>query len=293
MEKDLNDPLGKRIFQMVSRYTAPFLIIGDVANEDPRETMKIFENPESLEKKLLLAYNKRLKECRTKIKRSSIRSVISIFLSKVGLVLLIEIPFDVYITHKFSYIATGISLSVPPALMLFIVSNIHPPKPEITPQVIMESIKVVKGAERQESFEIRLSRKRGVRLNFILSFTSIGLSGLVFWLIIFNLLKIDFSVLSILIFLLFFCLIAFSGIKTGQWARELKIGQEKETVKSFILDLIFFPFIRVGRWLSSQIQRYNIFILLFNLVFEAPLQTFFEFLESWRGYIKEKKEEME
>ncbi len=293
IDQEIASPAGKKIFQVISWHTAPFFIIGDMVSKDPKEASQFFETPEILEQKLSEVYNKRYNLCKAKVRRSGWRSVISIFFSKMVLVFLIEIPFDMYVTKKFALPAFGVNLLLPPSLMFLIVSSIRAPRAENTPRVIMESIKATRALEKPEIYEIRLPRKRGLVLNAILTIMFLGISGGVFGALIYGLSLIGFSVLSIIIFFIFFCLIAFSGIKTQQLARELKIVEEKEGIGVFLADLFFLPFVRVGRWLSGQLQKYNIIILLLNLFFEAPLQTFFEFLESWRGYIKEKKEEME
>lgn len=293
IDREISSPLGRKISQTISRYIAPFLVISDVVSKNPTESLKIFESPEILEKSLLGAYAKRLKSCRAKVQRAGARSVISILLSKLALALAIEIPFDIRITHQFSLPALAINLAFPPFLMFLIVSTIRPPGPESGPKVIMEAIKIIKGSEKPEIHEIKLKRERGAALHFISTLIFFTISTAVFGAIILGLLKIKFSILSILIFLIFFCLIAFSGIKTYKFARELKIESEIEGWKSFLADLFFLPFVRTGKILSLQLQRYNIFILLLNLFFEAPLQTFFGFLETWRKYLKEKREETE
>ena len=293
IDREIESLLGKRVFSVVSQYTAPFLVIGDIVSENSKEAQKFFEEPEILEQKIREAYDKRYKTCKAKIHRSSWRSVVSIFLSKVALAFLIEIPFDIFITKKFYLPTLGANFLIPPALMFAIVSSIQAPRAENAPRVVMEAIKVIKGAGKPEIYEIKLPKKRGLFLNVFLGLVYLFISGTIFGLITYGLWKINFSILSIIIFFIFFCLIAFSGIKTQQWARELKVGKEREDIRGFLVDLFFLPFVRVGKWLSGQFQKYNLFILLLNLFFEAPLQTFFEFLEAWRGYIKEKKEEVE
>ena len=75
--------------------------------------------------------------------------------------------------------------------------------------------------------------------------------------------------------------------------KRIIIEENKEGVVPFLGDLLFLPFVRVGKWLSGKFKRYNILILLLNLFFEAPLQTIFQFIDNWHGYMREKKEDME
>lgn len=293
IEEELKNPLGKKIFKKISQHSAPFLIIADVASQNPSESQKWFETPEIAEQKLLSVYNTRHKSCKEKMRRSAVRSVISIFLSKIALALIIEIPFDLYIAKGFYVPSLMINLLTPPALMFLIVSSHKAPSQDNTVKIVMEAIKATSNLEKPKIYSVAGPKKRSFGLNLFLGFFFAAISLLVFWTIISLLLKINFSFLSIAIFFIFVCLIAFSGMKTKQWAEELRVGEEKEGIFAFFADLFFLPFIRVGKWLSGQIQKYNLFILMLNLFFEAPFQTFFEFIESWRGYIKDKKEEME
>lgn len=293
IEEELKNPLGKKIFKKISQHSSPFLIIHDVATLNPTEIKKSFETPEIAEQKLLSAYGSRYKACKEKMQRSARRSVLSIFLSKIALALIIEIPFDLYVAKNFFLPALGINFLAPPVLMFLIVFSHKVPSKDNATKIVMEAIKATRVLEKPEVYTISSPKKRSFALNIFLNLFFATVSFLIFLTVILALSKIGFSFLSIAIFFIFVCLIAFSGMKTEQWAKELKVGEEKEGVLIFLTDLFFLPFIRTGKWLSGQIQRYNIFILFLNLFFEAPIQTFFEFIESWRGYIKEKKEEIE
>ncbi|MFH0791901.1 MAG: hypothetical protein V1905_01670 [bacterium] len=293
IDQEINNPVGKRIYKIISRHIAPFLIIGDIVGDNPFSGEHILEEKEELEIKLLSAYRLRHDTVKAKVRRSGIRSVISILLSKMFITFLAEIPIDKYITHSFSWPVLAINLLIPPSLMLIIASSIKPPKIEIAPRVAMEAIRYIKSAKQVETYEIRPQKQRGLALNAFLALIFLAISSGVFLGVIYILNKIHFSFLSIVIFFVFFCLIAFSGIKTQQWTRELSIEEDKESFFKFIGDLFFLPFVRVGKWLSGKFKRYNILILLLNLFFEAPLQTVFQFIDSWHGYLKEKKEEME
>ena len=66
----------------------------------------------------------------------------------------------------------------------------------------------------------------------------------------------------------------------------------KESFLTTIFDLFSLPIIRVGKWLSGQWTRFNILVVLFNTLLDLPFQGFIEFLEQWRIFLKEKKEEI-
>jgi hypothetical protein len=92
---------------------------------------------------------------------------------------------------------------------------------------------------------------------------------------------------------MFLSLISFSALRIKEWTNELTVGEEKEGWRSFFLDLVALPIIRVGKWLSGELQRFNIFVVFLNILFEAPLQSIIAFIGEWRSFVKEKKEELQ
>jgi len=72
----------------------------------------------------------------------------------------------------------------------------------------------------------------------------------------------------------------------------LDIIEEKETFFTFFFDLFALPIIRVGKWLSGQWAKYNVIVVFMNFLIDMPFQVFVEFLEQWRYFLKEKKEEI-
>ncbi len=113
-----------------------------------------------------------------------------------------------------------------------------------------------------------------------------------FGLIILGLQKLNFGILSIIIFLIFISLISFAGVKIRERSRELEVIEKKESFLMIFIDFFSLPIIRVGKWLSSQWAKYNIIIVLINFLIDLPFQSFVEFLEQWRAFLKEKKEEI-
>ena len=91
---------------------------------------------------------------------------------------------------------------------------------------------------------------------------------------------------------MFFSLIAFAGAKIRERARELDVMEKRGGFLTFLTDTFSLPFLMVGRWLSRQWMRFNIVVVLITALIDMPFQLFTEFLEYWRTFLKEKKEEI-
>ncbi|MBI2450627.1 MAG: hypothetical protein HYV47_03805 [Candidatus Nealsonbacteria bacterium] len=292
VENSLRHPLTEKFYAICERYDTAYLILGDIISAEPSEIENILSNPEVLENKIKAVYKERLKKVKGSLKRAAFYSTLSILLSKMLIAFAIEVPFDKYVTGAFDYFNMGINILIPPLLMVFLVISIKPPSRQNEQLVVMEIMKIAYEREGKDIYEIRTAPKRGLILNsimvliYLLSF--IASFGLIVW----GLRKLNFSPISIIIFLMFTSLISFAGIKIRQRARELKMEKDKESFLQTFIDLFSLPIIQVGKWLSSQWQKYNAVAVLLNSLLDMPFQVFLEFLEQWRSFLREKKEEI-
>lgn len=290
LEKDLKHPLAEKFYQVCEKYDTPYLILGDILEKNLPEASKILSQPEILEKEIKESYQKRLLKLKGRLRRAALYSVISIFVTKILMALAIEIPFDKYVIGHFNYQTLGLNILIPPFLMFFLILTIRPPKKENLTQVIMETMKIIYKTEKKEIYPIKLKKKKGCV--FIITIFYLLTFFFSFGIIIWGLNKLNFSILSTAIFLMFFSLIFFAGVKIRERAKELTVLAEKTGFLTFLVDTFSLPFLRIGKWLSTKLAKYNLILILINILIDLPFQLFTEFLEHWRAFLKEKKEEI-
>lgn len=292
IEYEFSRSTATKFYSICERYDTAYLLLGDIIEKDPMTAPQRLENPEILENEVKEAYNRRLLKGALKIKRAAIYSTISIFITKVAIALAIEVPIDRYIfVNQFNPLALAINITVPPLLMAILILTIRQPSPDNLQKSILEVVKLAYETDQKDKYTIIFPKKRKAisGIIFLVYLASFIVSfGAIIWILS----KLKFSLLSQFIFLMFVSLIAFAGTKLRQRAKELVIQEEKESFLMGILDLFALPVIQVGKWLSGKLAKYNIFILLFTALVEMPLQAFIEFLEQWRYFLKEKKEEI-
>lgn len=292
IENALVHPLSEKFYAVCERYDTSYLILGDIVAQNPTQANEILANPEILESKIKEAYGLRLKKVRQKMSRAAIYSTLSIFLTKVLVAVAVEVPFDQYVTQQLNYFNSALSILIPPFLMFILVLSIRPPSKHNADLVIMEVMKITYGKEKKDVYEIKPSPRRGLILNFFMVLFYLASFAASYGLIVWGLQKLNFSVLSVGIFLIFVSMISFAGVKIRQRAKELVVEKEKDTFFHTIIDLFSLPIIQVGRWLSNQWTKYNAVAVLFNSLLDMPFQLFVEFLEQWRFFLKEKKEKI-
>jgi hypothetical protein len=292
IKREISHPLAEKFYKICERYDTPYLILGDIISEDPLEIQEKIKEPAELENRITAVYQKRLKTLKNRVRRAAIYATLSIFVTKMLLAFAVEIPFDKYVTGQFNYSTIGLNILIPPLLMFFLVLTIRPPRKENLQQVIMEVMKIAYQRERKEIYPVELPKKRGWLMNAIITIFYLLTFIISFGLIIWGLQRLNFGILSIIIFLVFISLISFAGVKIRERSRELEVMKKKESFLMVFIDFFSLPVIRVGKWLSAQWARYNVIIILINFLIDMPFQSFVEFLEQWRAFLKEKKEEI-
>lgn len=288
--KALKHPLGESFYKIAERYDAPYLILGDVIFENTASFMEIADDHDKLDVKIGEAYKARLSRLKGKVRRAAFYSTFSIFLTKVIIVLAIELPVDKYFKGSFNYTAIAISILIPPILMMFLVISAKITTNDNLKKVKVEVRNLISGIIKTQYYISLPSRKKYVRYfsslfyftNFLFSF------GLIWWI----LRHLGFGYFSIFVFMFFISLVAFAGIKIQQRGRELMVGEIKPGFLSSLIDFLFLPVVKVGKWLSGYFVRWNAIIFIFNFLIETPIQVFVEFIEQWRTFLREKKEEI-
>ena len=68
--------------------------------------------------------------------------------------------------------------------------------------------------------------------------------------------------------------------------------KEKESIFMPIVDFFMMPLVSVGKWMSSEIAKINVLLLVFDFLIEAPFKVLFEVIEEWISFIKRRKEDI-
>lgn len=293
IESDMSNPLAKKFYTICEKYDTPYLLIGDVLSQgNPKETGKKISEPAALESLIRNAYNKRLSTLKARIGRAAMYSTISIFVTKVLSLLLLEVLLSKILIGHLNALTLIADVLIPTFLMFILVASIKRPSKKNLNIVIMETMKIAYKKEAADVYEVKMRKKKGlitravISLIYVLSaFLSFGAIYLVFR-------YFGFPITSIIINIIFIALILFAGTAVSKRAQELTIEDEKEDFLSFLSDIFFLPIQGLGKWLSSKWKKYNAVAAFFNAMIDMPFSAFVEFLEKWRYFIKERKEDM-
>lgn len=294
IEKDLDSPVGHKLFLFTRRYVPPFLILKDLFEFKRDSLQKILSSSESLKQAVWEICSIRYNETGQRLRRLAIRAIVYIFITKMLFALLIEVPVDRYLEGKVDLLPLTINITFPPLLMFAISIAVSPPGENNTARIFAR-IQELLYQQPTKNIKKNNFSLQPVSLKPLLTFIFTILYGLAFILsfgfIIFILSLLGFSLVSQLLFLFFLTVITFFGYRIRQTAREY-LYHEREGILAPVFDFFLLPILQVGRWLSAEIAKLNIFAYIFDFFLEIPFKAMFEILEEWFSFIRQKKDEI-
>jgi len=294
IRKVLTHPLKKSFTKLCTRYAIVFNILGDVIDrsKDYETFEKTISDPTLFEKETREVYDIRFVVAKKKLKRIGFLSVLSFFLSKILIVLLIEVPIETHLTGAFSVVNTIINILVPPLLMFLIVLSIKMPRP-VNFHLISDQIhSAVFPVEDGYKYVLSIPKKKKIITEIISNLFYLFTVIAVFYLFYELLTPLHFNVANVVVFIFFVSLVAAAGVRIHNRANEMNLEKKKTNVLTFIFDLLSMPFVTVGRWVIDGLARFNPIVIFINLLIELPFQMFIEFLENFNGFVRQKKEDM-
>lgn len=290
IEYHLHHPLGERLLPIIRKQSVPFLILKEVVDAHKKKRHEILAVYEEREEAIRTICQHKYLHIRDRIRRAAIRSIIYLFITKMILAFILEVPLDKLFYGTVHLIPLLINILFPPFLMFLVALTIKPPGLRNTERIVQRLHTLVDDADRSHLIQLNLPkvRKRSVIFVYVYAATFIISFGLI-WIL---LSKLQFNFVSKGLFFLFTCLVSFFAFRIRQTSRELLFVEEKETLLDSLVDFFFLPFLKVGRWLSEGVSKINIFIFFFDFILEAPLKSLISVAEEWFTFIREKKEEI-
>lgn len=294
IEAVLTHPLQDRLHRKLRKQIAPFVVLRTMVEKYGPEARAIFQDPDRFEPAIRETAQDLYRDVKARIRRSAVRAIIYLFLTKFVVALLAEVPYDLYIANELHALPLVINILFPPFLVFLIALWIRLPGEGNTQKVIRRLWGVAYGAHGGDwRVLVRPPSARKSLSQGLFAFAYVISIVLVYGCIGLLLNKyLSYNVVSTTIFLLFLSLVSFFGYRIRQSVRELMIAPRREGIFSLIFDFLSIPLMRVGRFLSLHFSRLNVLAFLLDAILEAPFKTVVDFFEDWIAYLREKREEI-
>lgn len=291
IEERINDRLVEKLSRRLKKVAVYFLILRDVLikNQETNFTETLTNN-QVLAEKIKAACEERYKSLRTKLNRAARRSVIYIFITKMLLAIMLEIPYDIFISQKVTHLPLIINVVFHPLLLVLMVLTVPNPTKRNTEKII-RGIEGIIYDHKNKKIVFRSKRISNLLLYIFNAIYSI-MFIITFGLLIIVLRKLEFTFLGSFLFVLFLSIISFFAIRIRELALELNVLKRKQGFFIFLMQILSLPIIRVGRFISLKFSKINIFIFVFDFIIEAPFKILIEIAEQLIAMIREKREEV-
>lgn len=223
-----------------------------------------------------------------RINRAIVRSIIFLIITKFLIGIAVEVPYD-YLAHgEIIWLPLIINLFFPPIYM-FALKATHRLPGSANTQALIDRIDTMLYGKKSVPLESR-GRRRGTSavFSFVYVVTSLAIMGAVMY----GLLLLSFSLVHILIFFIFLSAASFLGFRLSRLIRELEVVRSAQNGMTFIRDLLYLPFVVVGRWMSDKYSKVNIVTIVLDMLIELPLKTVLRLVRQWGAFIDERKDQI-
>jgi hypothetical protein len=294
ISQQLDHPLYKQLDKITKSYSLYYSILNEAVEKNP---IKAYEQALSSHKNFMDLMKetgvKRFKKIKNKLWKSGVRSILYIFLTKSIFVILLEIPAVKWFGESINPFSLAINISFPAVLLFLMILFTWSPAHE-NMKKILNGIDEIVFSEKRRKHSILITKpaKRNFVMDFI--FNLLYLSGffITIYFIIKALVYIDFNWVSIIIFLFFLMFASFFSFRIKRDIKKFIIIEPKENFFGFIFDFFYTPIVAMGKFLSNNISKVNIFVFIFDFIIEAPFKVFVEMFNDWLRYMRERKEDL-
>lgn len=292
IEKQISQPINRKITKFLRNLRPAYLIFKETLLQNLNSFEELLEEEKKLKSRVEALCEDKYQVTKEKLSRAGVRSVIYIFLTKIIFVLIAEYPLMTQLGEEVDYLSLAINALFPPFLMFLFVFFTSVPDENNTER-IWKKIKQLLFEEPTEKLLFKTKKTKERHFFFNVTFWAFYFTTFaVTFLLINNLLNLlNFHLTSKIIFFFFVSAVSFFGYRISQMAKEYVV-KEKESIFTPIIDFFLMPLVSVGKWLSSEIAKINVLLLVFDFLIEAPFKVLFEVVEEWIGFIRTRKEDI-
>lgn len=287
----LNGNLPLNTQKIVRKNIAPFIVLRSIIfDENFKEDLPLNQSRFSdlVEEECAHLYVK----MRSNLLNSVVRSIIFIFITKMALALVVEVPYNRYVLGETSRLPLLINLAFPLLYLVVVGLTAKIPGESNTGKIKKVLVNVLYGEGEPTHYVFKEHQKLTGGLLFffnLLYFAAfVGMLSLITWLM----LSLKFTFVDGIIFFIFLSTVSFFGNRIKNFNREIIMGDIKRNFFSSLWDFLYNPFMRIGQWLSDTYAKINVFTFILDFVIEAPLKSIIKIADQWASFAKEKNEDL-
>ena len=286
-------PVLNKISVFVRKQMGPLVLLRDVYFVSPKDFSKLFEDKNLFESKTKEVLKDQLSLIKGRMNRATVRSLIYVFLTKMVLGILVEVPLEIFFRGGFSKLTLGINLLFPVVVMWLLTANIKLPKKDDQDRIVARTTEMIWDFDKTPSEQEILLRISKPSLPMsILFYVFYGLLFVtIFAGITLTLRAVGFGLVSWIIFNFFLCVVSFFTYRIRQSA-QMYAYRPRVRERSTWGEMLMLPIVVVGGWVSVGVSRLNFLVFVFDFILEAPFKLILRFLDEWSQFLSLKRDEV-
>lgn len=221
------------------------------------------------------------------LRRGISKSIIFLFMTKVLIGLLVEVPYDLIVYDHIIILPLVLNLFAPPLLLALNAMTVRLPSTANKRAVVEYINNMIYGTEPP-----RKLRKKKIDGSGVFSAVYIVIAFIIMALFSLGLYKLDFNIVQGGIFFIFFSTALFLGYRLSLQVRELEIVRQDQNMLSLMRDFVYTPFIYIGRNISYRFSKLNIVSQILDTLVELPLKTFLKLVRQWINFLNSRKDDL-
>lgn len=292
IEKHLLFEKRNVLYRKIQRYAAAFDMFAFLAKEEKEELEELVHDEEKLKTRIEEICLREYRNARSKVNKGTLKSIIYIFVTKVFILVLVELPYEMLILGGLHYGPLSMNLTIPPILMWIITLPISTPGNKNTESITNRITSLLYQKETNKRFAFSVYEKKRSILFLVFGILYSILFVALFAGVSYLLLLASFSIVGIFVFFIFMSLVLLFAFRLRFSVSQLRVESEQETILGHLFHYITLPLLNFGFLISKVFHKVNFFPYLLDHFIEPPLKKIIKGLEAWASFIREKKEEV-
>ena len=290
IEEQLKSPLHQRLIPKLKNDIIYFSTIRKIIGQHKDGSHEILNNPESLHFAIKDTVEKQYNITQKQVQKSSLRAIIYIFITKMILALVVELPFDIIILDDVQYFALITNAVFHPMLLFTMTRSLNKPDEENT-SLIGKGVQSIVYGNGHDDIVLQVGKTKSA-WKYITGVFYLSIFIFSFGTILWILNQLHFNFLGIIFFMFFLTFVSYFGLRIRFISRRWLINTNEQKFLSFVWDLFTLPIISLGRWLAIKFASINIFVFIMDFVIEAPFKVVLQAIDTFVHFVKEKKDEI-
>ncbi len=288
IDKLLESDETEQLYRAVNRQGAAFRVLWHMI-EHHADLDQLLENRE----RFLSAYESQIEttyeSTSKRITKGIVKSVIFLFITKVVIGILIEVPYDIVVHGAISWLPLTINLLFPPLYMILLSNTLLLPGAANTAALTDNIDALLFASPDKANLSVR-RRAKSYGWSYKIAYVLFIL--LVVGATTFGLYQLGFSVLHLAIFFIFLSTASFLGFSLSRLVREVEAIDSYQGGVTMFRDFLYMPFVMIGRWMSEKYAKINLVASILDMVIELPLKTVLKLIRQWGAFMSDQKDRL-